>query len=114
MSKKHFEEYLNSVRKSFEQMDKAYKAYQEECDENSIDPDTLKRMEDTLKPIKDSYNSLMYVKYLLDMPNKKSKEKRYTNQHKRQFECIDDKCKKENVLKQNEECLNKALEVIKE
>ena len=78
MSKKHFEEYLNSVYESYLRLEKVYKAYQEECERDMVEPERLQQIEDMIKPVKDSYNSLRYVKYLLDMPNKKSKTARYT------------------------------------
>ena len=75
-------------------------------------PDVLKQLEETMRPIRDSYNTLRYVKYLLDMPNKDSKGARYTNQNRKLLNSIDDKYKKEAVLKNNEEVLNKAEQQI--
>jgi len=77
MSKKHFEEYLESVRKSYVRMENVYKAYQEECEKNMTPPEVLQQIEETMRPVKDSYNSLIYVKYLLDKPNRESKGARY-------------------------------------
>ena len=75
-------------------------------------PDVLKQLEETMRPIRDSYNTLRYVKYLLDMPNKDSKGARYINQNRKLLNSIDDKYKKEAVLKNNEEVLNKAEQQI--
>ena len=112
MSKKHFEQYLESVYKSYLNMERVYKAYQEECEKDMTSPDVLKQLEETMRPIRDSYNTLRYVKYLLDMPNKDSKGARYINQNRKLLNSIDDKYKKEAVLKNNEEVLNKAEQQI--
>ena len=70
MSKKHFDEYLNSVYKSYLQLEKVYNAYLEECQRDMVEPERLQQIEEMIKPVKDSYNTLRYIKYLLDMPNK--------------------------------------------
>lgn len=108
MSKKHFEQYLESVYKSYLNMERVYKAYQEECERDMTSPDLLKQLEETLRPVRDSYNTLRYIKYLLDMPNKDSKGARYINQNRKILSSIDDKYKKDAVLKLNQECIAKA------
>ena len=108
MSKKHFEQYLESVYKSYLNMERVYKAYQEECEREMTPPEALQQIEATLKPIKDSYNTLRYVKYLLDMPNKKSKTARYTKSQAALLKSIDDKYKKEAVLQRNAEIVSQA------
>ena len=113
MSKKHFEEYLESVKKSYLGMERVFKAYQEECEKNMTPPEVLEQMQATMRPIVDTYNSLLYVKYLLDMPNKKSKTARYTKSQSSFLNSIDDKYKKEAVLERNEELLNKAEEEVR-
>ena len=108
MSKRHFEEYLNNVYNSYLQLEKVYNAYLEECQKDMVEPERLQSLEEMIKPVKDSYNTLRYIKYLLDMPNKESKGARYINQNKRLLNSIDDKYKKEAVLRANEETINKA------
>ena len=113
MSKKHFEDYLNSVYKSYLKLEKVYNAYLEECQRDMVEPERLQQIEEMIKPIKDSYNTLRYVKYLLDMPNKKSKTATYINQNKKISQSIDDKYKKEAVLKKNDEIIEKTVEELK-
>lgn len=115
MSKRHFEEYLNNVYNSYLQLEKVYNAYLEECQKDMVEPERLQSLEEMIKPVKDSYNTLRYIKYLLDMPNRESKGARYINQNKRLLNSIDDKYKKEAVLRANEETINKATaEISKE
>ena len=115
MSKKHFEDYLNKVYNSYLQLEKVYNAYLEECQKDMVEPERLQSLEEMIKPVKDSYNTLRYIKYLLDMPNRESKGARYINQNKRLLNSIDDKYKKEAVLRANEETINKATaEISKE
>lgn len=49
------------------------------CSNNMVEPERVEQYMKTLQPIKDSFLTLQYVKYLLDKPNKKSKQKRYEN-----------------------------------
>ena len=115
MSKRHFEDYLNKVYNSYLQLEKVYNTYLEECQKDMVEPERLQSLEEMIKPVKDSYNTLRYIKYLLDMPNRESKGARYINQNKRLLNSIDDKYKKEAVLRANEETINKATaEISKE
>ena len=42
-----------------------------------VTPEVIENYKKTLQPIKDSFLSVQYMKYLLDKPNKKSKQNRY-------------------------------------
>lgn len=113
MSKKHFDDYYNKVFESYKRMDDIYQEYLRDCETSMVSPDRLKSVEDTLAPIKQSYETLRYIKYLLDMPNKKEKKKKYERQAAKAINNLNDSVKKEAVLEKNNESLQEAMTVLK-
>lgn len=50
------------------------------CSTGMVEPERVERYMKTLQPIKDSFLTIQYIKYLLDKPNKKVKQKKYDKQ----------------------------------
>ena len=66
------------------------------CSTGMVEPERVEQFMKTMQPIKDSFLSVQYIKYLLDKPNKKEKQKRYEQQYKKL-----DKTKFENLPEEN-------------
>ncbi len=47
------------------------------CSSGMVEPERVEQFMKTMQPIKDSFLTMQYVKYLLDKPNKKYKLNRY-------------------------------------
>ena len=77
MSIKHFNEYYNDLYKTYAEMVKGLEELQNTCNAQMVTPEMIDNYKKTLQPIKDSFLTLQYVKYLLNKPNKKSKQERY-------------------------------------
>ena len=75
------------------------------CSEGMVEPERVEQFMKTMQPIKDSFLTMQYVKYLLDKPNKKEKVKRYDLQTKNI-----DKEKYKNIPKNNEKKLKELNE----
>ena len=98
MSKKHFDEYFSDLQKNYLDMIDVLKQCEIECSQKMVSPETIDRIKGTLEPIKDQYFSVLYMKYLLDKPAKKSKQSRYEKSTKN----VDKNRYKEQIAKDSE------------
>ena len=104
MARKHFDEYLTTITKQYMDLQETLKEMTVESETGMIEPERLDQLKMTIAPIKNSFDNLMYVKYLLDMPTRKSKHNKYNNVNKKVIENTKSVCK-ESVVKRNEEVL---------
>lgn len=100
MARKHFEEYYNQVCNQFFSLEDAFKEMSEEVQNNMVEPERLKQLQKTIEPIKNNYQTLSYIKYLLDKPTKKSKHAKYDKQSKKLISKCGDKTG-DKLLKKN-------------
>ena len=77
MSVKHFAEYYKELQKNYNDMVEGLHDLEIACSSGMVEPERIEQFMKTMQPIKDSFLSMQYVKYLLDKPNKKSKIKKY-------------------------------------
>ena len=107
MSKKHFDEYYEKVCKDYKELLETLKDLEDECNRNLVSPDRLEQFKQTLQPVKLNYQTLSWIKFLLNKPNKKQKQEKYTNQQKSFLEAIGNERSPENVLKENKTTIEK-------
>lgn len=98
MAKKHFDEYFNKVAKDYHDLLCELQDMEQEFNEKIIPPETYEQMKRIIEPIKRNYQTLNYVSYLLNMPNRKKKRCIYANQHKKQ---LTDSLNDEAILSEN-------------
>ena len=72
MARKHFEEYYNKIKIQYHELLSLVKEAGQLTGENAVDPQTIKNLEMVLQPVKNSYMSLAYVEYLLNLPKNKN------------------------------------------
>lgn len=102
--KKDFEEYYNKIFKQYQELQKALEEMSQEVNNGIVEPERLTNLKNTLQPVLTSFQTLSYIKYLLDKPTRKSKHKRYNTNNKllrNSGPCIG-----ENILKHNKELIN--------
>ena len=75
MARKDFDEYYNRIFEQHERLMKVLEDMSKEVEENIIPPERLDELKKTIQPVKTSYETLLYIKYLLDMPNRNRKSK---------------------------------------
>jgi hypothetical protein len=83
MARKDFDEYYNKIASQLFELDRVFKDLSAEADSGMVEPERLEQVKVTIEPIKTSYQTLSYIKYLLDKPTRKSKRSRYDGQNKR-------------------------------
>lgn len=105
MARKDFDDYYNKVCKQFHSLKVVFDDLSKEVAEGMVEPERRKQLEATIEPIKNSYQTLSYIKYLLDKPNRKEKEARYKRMNKKLLEISEGHTQQE-VLKQNQYILD--------
>lgn len=80
MAKKHFDEYFNKIYLQYLQLQRVLEDMTKEVEQNIVSPERIEELKKTIQPVKTAYETLLYVKYLLNMPQRKSKVDRYNKQ----------------------------------
>lgn len=83
MARRDFDAYYNKIASQLFELDKVFKDLSQEADAGMVEPERLEQVKKTIEPIKNSYQTLSYIKYLLDMPAKRQKQPRYKRQNKK-------------------------------
>ena len=86
MARRDFDEYYRKIASQLFELDKVFKDLSAEADAGIVEPERIEQLKITIEPIRTSYHTLSYIKYLLDMPARKSKRARYNCQNKRCFD----------------------------
>ena len=77
MSKKHVEEYFKVIADQYLEMIDLLKELEQQYETNIIEPERLDKIKESIIPLKTNYQRISYIMYLLNMPNKKEKQKKY-------------------------------------
>lgn len=104
MSIKHFNDYYNQICNQYFELQQTLQDLSEEVATGMIEPDRITQLKQTILPIENSYRTLSYIKYLLNMPNKKQKRHRYESQNKNLKLQAKDRTK-EDLINKNKEIL---------
>ena len=111
MAIRHIREYFNQVADNYLQMQQEIKEFEEESQKGLCDPDRVEVLKKLAEPIKDNYMTLSYVMYLLNMPNRDSKKKKYEMMNEKFLRTISHENTKEGILETNQRCLENIKEV---
>ena len=108
MSVKHVKDYYLKVTNDYhlmkETLDELEKCMTEESAADAVkNIDVIKQQVNALK---ENYMRIAYIVYLLDMPNKKEKQKKYMRQNQTKIKTMPEKDTLDGVRKENEEILN--------
>ena len=83
MARRDFDEYYNKISSQLFELDRVFKDLSAEADAGMVEPERIEQLKITIEPIKTSYQTLSYIKYLLDKPTRKRKMTRYNGQSKK-------------------------------
>lgn len=83
MSVKHVKEYYNQVCSDYSELLENLRDMEEELQNNLVSPDRVEQLKRMIEPIKQNYERISYIIFLLDMPNRKEKQDRYKSQQRK-------------------------------
>lgn len=82
MARKDFDRYYNQIANQYKELNHVLENMNKELQEGMIEPERVDNLKLTLAPVITSYQQLNYIKYLLDMPTRRNKVKRYKSSSK--------------------------------
>lgn len=104
---KDFYKYYKQVSRDYNEMKSELQDMEQELVNSMVAPEQLDQMKLMIQPIKQNYEMLSYVVYLLNLPTKKQKKFRYKQQQKMLLEMSRSE---EQVLDENKKALNDLKE----
>lgn len=113
MSVNHIKAYFNKVADQYHQLLEEIRDFEKEAEKGLIEPERLDLIKESIKPLVNNFQTLSYIMFLLNMPNKKEKEARYIRQNKKLLSNIDLKFTEQGKLTENETVLESTQKIIK-
>jgi hypothetical protein len=111
MAVKHIKEYYEQVCEQYVQMNEELRDFQKEVENGLVEPERIENLKKMIEPLKNNYMTLSWIMYLLNQPNRDSKERAYQKRNKRFIESLDKNFNKESIMKQNEDVIKSIGEV---
>lgn len=105
MARKHFDEYLSIVTQQYMQLNETLADMSKEFQQGMIEPERLDQIKATILPVKQSFDTLTYIKYLLDKPTRAAKHKGYNNRNKKVLKQVENVTQGK-VIERNKEVIN--------
>lgn len=103
MSKKDVEQYYYTLNAQYHEFAEELKDFEDLCSQKLVSPEVVESAKKQFLVVKDNWERLNYIMYLLNKPVKKSKESWYKKQNKNKLVTS---ITSEQVIQEN----NKALE----
>ena len=107
MSVKHVKDYYLKVTNDYHEMTKTLEEL-EKCMTESQAIQATKNIEmirQQVSQLKENYLRLSYIMFLLNLPNKKEKQRKYVKQERKRIETIPKEHRMMGVLKENKDIL---------
>lgn len=108
MAIKHIRDYYDEICNQYADMLKEIRDFEEEARQGLIEPERLDKIKEDIKPMKDNYERWSYMMFLLNLPTRKEKQKRYERQNKKFLKAISNTNKIDAIIEEN----NKSIESI--
>lgn len=106
MSKRHVDEYFNTIANQYHEMLQALHEIEEECSKGLMDPDRLEQIKTLIEPLKENYMRISYIMFLLNKPNREKKVKKYEEQNKRLLSKIPKEDRLESIKAENQKTID--------
>ena len=106
MSVRHVKEYYEQVAEQYQDMLNEIKDFEDLAMREMFDPDRLEQIKESIQPMLRNYETLSYIMYLLNKPNRDNKAKKYEKQYAKQVSKLDPSTTKDGVIATNNSVLN--------
>ena len=111
MAVKHIKEYYEHVCNQYSQMTEELKEFQKEVEDGLVEPERLDNLKAVIEPLKNNYMTLSWIMYLLNKPQRDSKERPYQRRNKKFIESLDKRFNKDGIIEENDAVIKKIGEV---
>lgn len=113
MARKHIINYYVTVENQYLKMKKMCDSFEKQVKEGKGSLETLESVRETTGRLKENYDRISYIMYLLNMPNNPKKTARYKNQNKNVDTYLQDS-NLDVIVNENEDVLKRLKEIIGE
>lgn len=110
MAVKHVKEYYETMCKQYHELNEELREFEELCDKELVSPERLENMKAIVEPLKNNYQTLSYIMFLLNKPNRKQKQKKYERVNRQLLGAIEHRNTEQGKIEEN----NKVLKDLKE
>ena len=111
MAVRHIKEYFEQVEDQYHEMLEEIRDFEKEAEKGLIQPERLDAIKETIKPLMNNYQTLSWIMFLLNKPNRKQKEKGYEQRNKKLLKSLNPKFSKEGILKENEATIQNLKDI---
>ena len=116
MARRHLIQYFVELESNYSQMLEDVNELEKSYKNGNMDYERYAQLRDTLTPdveaMRDEYERLSYVMFLLNIPNRVKKEDKYKKENQTYFAYLD-KFSKENVIDESKDVLKNFKEQVK-
>lgn len=88
MSVKDIKEHYEKVNKNYTEMISLLHELEKEAETSIVSPERVEQFEQSIQPVKDQFETWSWIMYLLNLPNKKEKKKRYVQLNEKKMNKI--------------------------
>ena len=82
MAKRDFDEYYYKIVNQYQSLQETLEDMSKQVSESMMEPERLETLKKTIAPVVTSFQTLSYIKYLLDKPTRAKKQHRYNKRNK--------------------------------
>lgn len=88
MSVKHVKEYYDKVYSNYKDMMSILHELEKEAETSIVSPERIEEFKKSIQPVKDQFETWSWLVYLLNLPNKKEKRKRYIQLNEKKMDSV--------------------------
>lgn len=103
MAKKDVERYYDIITEQYHEMLQDIKEFERDLANNCIDPELVERMKKNIIPIQQNWERWTYMMFLLNQPQRKSKQPKYKERNKHLLKNLKAENSIEATIAENEE-----------
>ena len=107
MAVKDVVKYYHEIQGQYQSLNNKLIKLTEEINNNLAPPELYERLEKEIQPLKNNYQTISYIMYLLNKPTRRSKEFKYNKQSEKLLKQIDLKNTAEGKINENNRILSK-------
>ena len=102
MSKKDVDKYYQTISNQYNEMVDNLKELESNAENTMISSDVLDNMKKMIIPLKQNYERISYLMFLLNQPSRKKKISKYINQNQKKIKSLDKSNDLQSVIKENQ------------
>lgn len=115
MSVKHIKDYYLKITNDYHMMNETLKEMEKAITDDNLEiaKQNIPMIKQQVAQLKENYLRISYIMFLLNMPNKKDKQRKYIKQETNTLNNIPPQHQLEGVLQENKQILDNLMSLVK-